>query len=248
MTQKKATRSGDAPTGGLDGDQVAAWLRENPDFLRDRPDLLAVLLPPQRRFESEDGGGEIVDLQDAMLDRMRTELKRREDQCNELIDAGRENLQTQSRVHAAVLALLGARSLDHLVELLTIDLAGLLHVDAVALCLEGSRVAPATNQGVRVVPRGTIEGVLGITQPVTLRADVPGDRRLFGEGAGLVRSDALLRLTVRSGAPVALLALGSRDPQRFHAGQRTEMLTFLSRIMEHCIRAWLDLPQSQTPQ
>ncbi|HCP01692.1 MAG TPA: DUF484 domain-containing protein [Rhodospirillaceae bacterium] len=224
--------------------QVTSFLEAHPDFLKRYPDLLSVLEVPQREFADADpAGGELVDLQDAMLVRMRGELARQHEQSSDLIDASRSNLQSQNRIHAAVVALLKARSLDHLIEILTIDLVGLLHVDAAALCLEGSTVAPANNQGVRVVPVGTIERIFDTTRAVALRDNIEGDRRLYGEAAGLVQSEALLRLTVRDGAPIALLALGCRDPSRFHDGQGSELLIFLAAIMEHCIRTWLDLPR-----
>lgn len=224
--------------------QVVAFLRENPDFLERYPQLLSVIVPPEREFEDADpSGGEVVDLQGAMLDRMRSELAQRDEQSGELIDAGRANLQSQNRIHAAVIALLSSRSLDHMLEILTIDLAGLLNVDAVALCLEGGAVTPTTNQGVRVVPIGTIDKIVDPSRTITLREHVEGDRRIYGEASGLVRSEAMLRLSIRDDAPCALLALGSRDPDRFHAGQGSELLTFLARIMEHCIRTWLDLPR-----
>jgi hypothetical protein len=130
-----------------------------------------------------------------------------------------------------------------MLELLTIDLAGFLNVDAVSLCLEGWTVAPTTNQAVRVVPSGTIDKILEVSRTVTLREHIEGDRRIYGEAFGLVRSEAMLRLSVRDDAPCALLALGSRDPERFHAGQGSELLTFLARIMEHSIRTWLNLPR-----
>lgn len=224
--------------------QVIGFLRENPDFLARHPQLLSVIVPPARAFEDADeSGGEVVDLQGAMLHRMRAELTERSEQSSELIDASRANLQSQNRVHAAVVALLSSRSLDHMLEILTIDLAGLLHVDAVALCLEGGTVAPTTNQGVRVVPRGTIDKIVDVPGTITLRDHIEGDKRIYGEASGLVRSEAMLRLSVRDDAPCALLALGSRDPERFHDGQGSELLTFLARIMEHCIRTWLDLPR-----
>jgi uncharacterized protein YigA (DUF484 family) len=241
---KKAPRQ-DAPDGtALTDAQVAQFLRDEPEFLSRHPQLLWVLMPPEREFaDAATDGGEVVDLQGAMLARLRAELSRSETQCSDLIDAGRANMQSQNRIHAAALALLKARSIDHLVEILTIDLAGLLHVDAVSLCLEGGTVAPTTNQGVRVVPTGTIDKIVESTRVVTLEANVEGDRRIYGEAAGLVRSQALLRLAVREGAPCALLAMGSRDPTRFHSGQGTELLGFLASIMEHCIRTWLDLPR-----
>ncbi|MBS27871.1 MAG: hypothetical protein CL566_02955 [Alphaproteobacteria bacterium] len=243
MTTKAPRTDAQAATE-LTDTQVSDFLRDNPDFLKRHPQLLSVMYPPEREFyDADPSGGEVVDLQDAMLARVRSELSRKDDQCSDLIDASRTNMQSQTRVHAAVLALLKARSLDHLIEILTIDLAGLLHVDAAALCLEGGTVAPSTNQGVRVVPAGTIEKIVETSRVVTLRDSIEGDRRIYGEAAGLVRSEALLRLAVREDAPVALLALGSRDPSRFHPGQGSELLVFLASIMEHCIRTWLDLPR-----
>ena len=40
----------------------------------------------------------------------------------------------------------------------------------------------------------------------------------------------------------ALLALGSRQTGAFYAGQGTELLAFLSRVLEVTFRAWLHLP------
>lgn len=243
MSTKAPRQDAPAPIELSDG-QVADFLQNNPDFLKRHPELLSVLEAPERTFADVDPvGGEVVDLQDAMLARVRADLGKQREQSSDLIDAGRANLQSQNRIHAAVVALLKARSLDHLIEILTIDLVGLLHVDAAALCLEGGTVAPGSNQGVRVVPVGTIERIVDISRAVTMREDIEGDRRLYGEAAGLVRSEVLLRLTVREDAPIALLALGSRDPMRFHAGQGSELLVFLAAIMEHSIRTWLDLPR-----
>jgi len=240
----KAPRTKTSEPSELTDAQVVRFLRENPDFLERYPQLLSVIRAPERQFEDADeAGGEVVDLQGAMLSRMRSELAQREEQSSELIDASRANLQSQNRVHAAVIAILSARSLDHMIEILTIDLAGLLNVDAVALCLEGGMVTPTSAQGLRVVPVGTIDKILDVSRTVSLRENVEGDRRIYGEAAGLVRSEAMLRLSVREDAPCALLAMGSREPDRFHTGQGSELLTFLARILEHSIRTWLDLPR-----
>lgn len=240
----KATKPEAAIPIELTDAQVVEFLRANGDFLKRYPELLSVIVSPEREFaEANSAGSDVIDLQCAMLDRMRSELAEREEKSSELIDFSRSNLQSQNRTHAAVIALLSSRSLDHMLEILSIDLAGLLNVDAVALCLEGRTVAPSSSQGVRVVPTGTIDRIVEVSRTVTLRNDIEGDFRIYGEAQGLVRSEAMLRLSVRDDAPCALLALGSRDPARFHSGQGSELLTFLARIMEHCIRTWLDLPR-----
>ncbi len=241
---KKAPRQDATSPVGLTEAKVLDFLEAHPDFLKRHPQLLSVLEAPERAFaDADSAGGEVIDLQDAMLARMRDDLARQHAHSSDLIDASRTNLQSQNRIHAAVVELLKARSLDHLIEILTIDLVGLLHVDAAVLCLEGGSVAPTINQGVRIVPTGTIDRIVNVSRAVTLHDDIEGDCRIYGEAVGLVRSEALLRLTVREDAPIALLALGSRDPSRFHAGQGSELLIFLAAIMEHCIRSWLDLPR-----
>ena len=241
---QKATKPGTPQPLDPTAKQVAAYLRAHPDFLLRHPNLLAIMEAPVRDFpEADPEGGEVVDLQHAMVGRLRTELVRSAKQHGDLIDAGRSNQRSQARIHATVLRLLSARSLDHLLELMATDLVGLLDIDAVALCLETDSVAPATSHGIRILPDGTIAKIIGTDRDVTLRDNVPGDRRLFGETAGLVRSDALLRLEVRKEGPAALLALGSREPRRFHPGQGTELLAFLAHVMEHSICTWLDLPR-----
>lgn len=241
---QKATKPGTPEPVGPTAKQVSAYLRAHPDFLRRHPNLLTIMEAPVREFaDSDPGGGDVVDLQHAMVGRLRTELVRSIKQHGELIDAGRNNQRNQARIHATVLRLLSARSLDHLLELMTTDLVGLLNIDAVALCLETGSVAPATSHGIRILPDGTIAKVIGSERDVTLRDNVSGERRIFGEAAGLVRSEALLRLVVRENGPPALLALGSREPRRFHPGQGSELLAFLAHVMEHSICTWLDLPR-----
>ncbi|MBX6369123.1 MAG: DUF484 family protein, partial [Rhodospirillales bacterium] len=67
------------------------------------------------------------------------------------------------------------------------------------------------------------------------------DPGLFGSGAGLVRSAAFLRINVAEHAPMGLLCIGTRKPEKFHPGQGTELLGFLARALETTLGAWLDL-------
>ena len=43
------------------------------------------------------------------------------------------------------------------------------------------------------------------------------------------------------GSVYALLALGSREEGFFSAGQGTELLGFVARVLENCFRGWLNL-------
>jgi uncharacterized protein YigA (DUF484 family) len=229
-----------AETRGIGAEDVAAYLRKHPDFLAERADLLAVLTPPALRR-----GDSVVDMQHFMLQRLRSDLARAKTQQRALIATSRSNLTSQNRIHAAVLAILGATSFEQLLQTVTTDLAVLLDVDVVTIGVESAASAQPRLplHGIQILRSGTVDDLLGAERDAMLRADTAGDAALFGSAAGLVRSQALLRLDVSEHAPVGLLCIGTRRPDKFHPGQGTELLSFLARVTELTIAAWLDLAQ-----
>lgn len=228
------------PTVDLDPTDVVAFLRRHPDFLYTRPDLAASLRPPPR-----DLGRGVVDLQHFLLERLRVDLARLKLNQRKLIATSRNNLTSQGRVHEAVLALLAADSFEHLISVIVDELTLILDIDAIGLCLETGEQSPTQlvvgNSSVQILPAGLIDELLE-GQEVQLRSDVTGDTRLFAGGAGLVRSDALVRLRFSPDSPPGLLALGARRPGIYHPGQGTELIGFLAKVIELSVRSWLDLP------
>jgi uncharacterized protein YigA (DUF484 family) len=224
---------------------VIAYLRQHPDFLDRHPEALRVLRPPTRTVSAEDGDG-VVDFQHFLLDRLRRDVIRLNGEHRTLIATSRGNLASQSRVHKAVVAILGASSFEQLFQIATTDLAVLLDVDVVTIGVE-SATTPANRlpsrlplHGIHLLKTGTVEHLLGPERTALLDADVHGDPALFGAAAGLVRSQALLRLSFGRGAPVGLLCIGARKPGRFHPGLGTELLSFLARTLGITIAQWLN--------
>lgn len=225
----------------LRSDEVLQYLSDNPDFLTVHPDLLTELTPPTRRR-----GEGVLDMQHYMIDRLQKQVAALRSEQQDLIAASRSNMTSQARVHFAVLALLEARTFGHLIEVVTTDLTNLLDVDVVTLCVE-SDSAPAKvagTDGVFVVHQGCIDEILGEDRNIVLHEDEAAVLNLFGSAATLVKSSALIRLRLNNMAPLAVLALGSRERGRFHPGHGTELLSFLGRVVAQCLRGWLDLPTS----
>ncbi len=220
-------------------DEVRRFLSDNPDFLTAHPDLLSELTPPTHRR-----GEGVLDMQHYMIDRLRKQVAALRSEQRDLIAASRGNMTSQARVHSAVLALLEARSFEHLIETATTDLAALLGVDAVTLCVESDSAAARVSgtDGVFTVPRGRVDELLGDGRDTVLHEDAAAGADLFGGAATLVKSWALVRLPLDEASPQALLALGSRERGRFRPGQGTEPLCFLSRVAARCLGGWLDLP------
>ncbi len=233
-----AEDTGDAADGPSE-QQVADHLRNHPDFLVRHPDILETLAPPARW--SGDG---VVDMQRYLLDQMRGEMGDLRDCVQDVIETSRHNLSTQTRTHAAVLALLSANDLEQMVRIVAEDLPLLLDVDVVALGFERTPpgVAKLVSSHVQRFDEGFVDHLLGTDHDVVLRREMGDDGTVFGAGSGLVQSAALARVRRGAQAPVGLLALGSRGPSAFHPGQGTELITFLARVVERLVHRWLESP------
>jgi uncharacterized protein YigA (DUF484 family) len=218
---------------------VVSYLRAHPDFLLRHPELLPILTPPAHA-----SGDNIHDFQTFMIERLRSDLESAQADSRDLVITSRDNLAGQRRVHDSAVALLGATDFQQLVHIATTDLAVLLDLDVVTLCVEvaETQLPHAVAGGVFALQPGAVDELLGVGRDVLLMRNRPGERAVFGSATGLVHSSALLRLDFGSKGPVGILALGSRRDEMFHPGQGTELLGFLARVLELCIRAWLDLP------
>lgn len=222
----------------LTDEQVIAYLRQHPDFLIRHSEVLLALNVPSR-FEEESG---VVDLQAFMIQRQRDEMARIKGAAENLIHTSRSNMSTQSRTHQAAELLLQADSMEALAQVIADDLPALLDVDSVTLRIEEcSKALPALAvPGLDRVVKGTVDKVLGgADRDCALTQEVPGDPALFGEAAALVKSSAVVRVTPGGKCPSGLLSLGSRHGRTFYSGQGTELLGFLARVLQSCVRRFV---------
>lgn len=231
-------RTQTAPAGGADIAEadVVGFLHRHPDLFNRHPELFETLAPPL----NHQGNG-VVDFQHAMMERLRAGLQNSTGREAELVAIGRANLASQARVHSAALALIAAPTFQELIETVSTELTMYLDVDVAALCVENAETEAACCgvTGVRLLTVGSVDGLLGPDCLVRLRVVEEGDPELFDGAAGLVKSEALLRLPIGKSAPPALVALGSRDADRFDPGQGTELLSFLADVLGLTIGSWL---------
>lgn len=228
-----------APKKAASEKQVEEFLESHPDFFVAKEDLLSRMTPP-RRWK----GDGVVDLQKTMLDHLRGEMEDLRNGARDLIETSRSNMSSQSRVHDAVLALMVAEDLDAGLRTINDEWPLVLGVDVVTIGFEASargRGVPPT-RGIRPFGAGTVDKLIGPDQKVALIDTPKDDGSVFGEGAGLVHSAALARIGAGGKIPTGLLALGARD-SAFQPGQGTELIGFLARITETCVRRWLEKPR-----
>ncbi len=228
------------PAEALSADAVAAWLRQHPDFLAENPELLFALTPPDQR-----AGQPVADFQRFMVERQQRELNKLKESSQQLLAVSRQNKAAQQTVHRALLALLSAPTFERAINTVTEDWATYLDLDVVVLGIEstGDSALSGFKAGLTPLSAGEVDSRLGRGNDVRAFPTLdPPDPALFGEAAPLARSAAWLRLSIHESAPPGLLGLGSREIERFHPRQNTELLRFLASALSATIRAWLDLP------
>lgn len=210
----EASTTGMQPGPAAAGGGVAEFLRANPGWLAEHPELYAVLEPPARVH-----GDRLADHMAAMLDRARAGVAA-------LAHATVERRAADGfaeRVQDAVLAMMGARDLTWCLQH---DLPGLLRLDSVRLCAEASHSATSAVPGAVRVPPGTVAAALGRRR--ALVRDAVRAPLLHGEAAALAGREALVRVPLPDSP--ALLALACRDGRAL-AGAATPVLAFLGQAV-----------------
>jgi uncharacterized protein YigA (DUF484 family) len=218
-------------------EDVIAFLRKKKDFFRDNPELLEELSAP-----GQDRGRGVVDFQQVLVERLKSDKSNAHKVQKELIETFRANMSNQSRIQTAVLVILEAETFEEFIETITQDLPVLLDVDTINLVIEAtSKEVPFVNQaGIRFAKPGFVRGWLGDGDAL-LQPNINGHEEIFGPGAGLVKSHALLRIEISTNTPAGIIAFGSRNPEAFSPEQAIDQVGFLAQVVERCFRIWLDV-------
>lgn len=214
---------------------VLDYLRAHPDILQRNPELVKELSIP-----GQHDGNRVVDFQQFALTKMQQDQRRADARQQLLIDAARNNMTLQSRMQMAVLRLIEARSIEELVETITSELTLMLQVDVISVAMEAATDDEmlGLQAGVRIIAPGAVDRYMG-DRSALLQGQCRGDAALYGPAAKLVQSQALLRLNISPDTPEGLLAFGSRTPNTYTEGHGTELVAFLTDVIERMIQRFL---------
>ena len=206
----------------MNADDVARFLRTNPQFFDQHPELIEKISVPHPH------GGRAIPLAERQAVALRDKLRLVEGKLAELIQFGEENDGISEKVHRLGVALLGARDFAALARSLHFHLREDFAVPHVALRVWGKGL-PADAEEAKAVDEAQRRhaGTLGAPQCGAAQGNpfLPW----FGEAGEHVRSLALVPLG--DTAVFGLLALGSEDPKRFYAEMGT---LYLRRIGDLC--------------
>ncbi len=194
-------------------------------------------------------GSNVIDLRGIAMERLESRLDRLEDTHRTVIAAAYENLAGTNQVHRAILQLLDPLSFEDFLKALNGEVAPTLRVDCVRLVLEsvqGEAEAALRKLGdvLYVAQTGFVGEYLSAGKNVPLRAVVlrqvqPSSDVLYGDKAGWIRSEALMKLDFGKGRLPGMLVLGAEDPHQFKSTHGTDLLAFFAGVFERTMRRWL---------
>ena len=206
----------------MNEDDVATYLRLNPQFFDQHPELLEKIHVPHPY------GGRAIPLAERQTLALREKAKLLEGKLGELIQFGEENDVISEKVHRLAVAIAGARDFPALAQSLYFHLREDFAVPHVAMRVWGKSV-PVDFEEAAAVGEAERRQAATMAVPQCGPAAGSGFAAWFGEAAEHVRSLALVPLGQT--AVFGLLLLGSEDPQRFYPEMGT---LYLRRIGELC--------------
>jgi len=206
---------------------VLDYLASHPEFFERHPDLVSRLRVPH------DSGGAVslVEKQVAVLRKQNRQLERR---LVDLVDVARSNDGLVDRMHHLALALLNAGDRQELLAGLDDVLRSRFDADEVIICLfdkdGGDGMAPARIVSPDDAGLSAFRNFLRNARPQLGRLGAEQLAFLFGDNAeGRVGSAALIPLG--PGSRQGMIAVGSRNKDRFTPTQGTVFLERLAELM-----------------
>jgi len=209
----------------LTGDQVESYLHDHPDFFHNHLNLLENLSIPHP-------SGEAVSLISKQLEIFRSKHQELENQLGALIEIARENDTAFNRMHELTLSMLEAATLEEIMDNLNQVLSECFLTDFVAVkIIQEDIESPVSNIFVTPDDAGLkhFRQELSANQPKCGRPTLAQVRFLFGDAAGEVKSCAIIPMAFTE--LEGLLAIGSRDDNRFHYSMGHLFLTQMSEII-----------------
>lgn len=215
---------------------IVEYLRSHPDFFNRHLELLDSLRVPHPCRPA-------VSLIERQLLRLREENTRYRERLRELVTVARENESLAQRMQALMVGLMEAADLHETMNALQAVLRDDFNADFTVLRLvaeplvgEADRECMASWTFTDAGDLAILQGLLGTRKAFCGRLTREQARCLFDDPVPL-GSVALIPL--QGGGWWGLLAVGSRDQERFFPGMGTLFLTRIGELVSHALSPYL---------
>ena len=216
----------------LDDESVANYLKTHPDFFIHQEQLLANLKVPHF---SGDGTVSLIERQVAQLRAQKDQVM---EQLNGLIEAARKNEQIVGHIQRFTLEMIHTHNIADVITACQENMNNHFKADFV-----GMRVLIGDKNSAHFLPPKD-NALRSFTQLFKNRKPICGQitekqcLHLFGSDSKQVKSAVLMPLQTTDN--LGIIALGSKDESRFHAGMGTLFLGYMAELITASLSRHLD--------
>jgi hypothetical protein len=221
---------------------VASYLRKNPEFLDENPDVL-------ENLEINHQSGSAVSLIERQVEQLRASNKDMSKQLNRLVHVAGENEKLMSRLHQLTLELMSIGPRQEFFTHLGNSLLNDFNADILQICLFDLDTASEAGEDVIGIKADDPEleqfkALLDKDQTVCGRLSESKLDFLFHSKARWVQSTALTPLG--ENGSIGMMAIGSSDPARFYPGMGTLFLDLLANVISATLASGQDEVQRRS--
>ena len=197
-------------------------------------------------------GSKIVDLRSVAMQKMDGELKKLKRSNQQVIATAYENLVGMKQVHQVVLKSLEQNNFDEFITNLDTEACNILRVDCIKIGLETHSSLQNNEKNdsklsklldlypVNFVDTYISQGENNNTDDVILRPTPKGSEQLYGKVSKNLKSEGCIKLRIGNKKIIGILALASKEREKFTAQQGVELLKFMGSVFERRISHWLN--------
>ncbi|TZF81992.1 DUF484 family protein [Cognatilysobacter lacus] len=220
-------------TEKLGAHEIAAWLRRHPEFLRQFPDLAGSLVVPRE-------SGPAASLASYQLEVLREKNRELTRRLHELSANAQENERLSVRIHQLTLGLMRQTSAVDTLSAMAASLAEDFNGDIVRIVLFKPVAGIEPNEWLDVIGPGDMRfkafaDFLAGDEPLCGRLQPAKHDVLYGERVDDVQSTALF-----PAQGLAMVAVGSGDPNRFYPGMGTLFLRMMGEAFAAALSRYVD--------
>ena len=208
---------------GISEKQIINFLKKNKNFFINNSDLVNDLNFPL----SDSSSDKVVDLDAYRYKKISQQNIDLQNQMTKVLIAGKSHLNAQKRILKSTIRILNIKSLPKLIELIKSDLKIILGCDEMNCYI--------TNENIKTENLTQLDSKIANSYfknkiVTNLNQNPKGLLIFFPNKSIIIKSYILLK--VKSDEDIIILAMGSKDKNKFTVDMQTDLVEYLIKIIE----------------
>ena len=202
---------------------VKNFLKKNKNFFLKHPDLLKELQFPTKNRESD----KVIDLQVYRYKKINQENIDLQNQMTQILLAGKSHMQSQKRILKSSTKILNCKSLKKVFEVILSDFKILLGCEYINCFSTNNNVG--INE-VQKIDTRVAKSYFRDKAITNLNQNPKGVLLFFPNKSPQIKSYILLKINIQE--DIFIVAMGSKDINKFNPDQQVDLIEYLIKIIE----------------